>query len=141
MLYHLQIIKNTGASMKWIHAVLLLVYIRSWDHHTTSPSSLLHYQLQWFIVFIGVSTPSFLPSPPPLNLQTVQARLLRQAPILIFFVNPSPRNQIFQWTLVWILSCDRKIFLFINFVIPLKIEALSSSSLFENLIRDSILHP
>ena len=96
MLYHLQIIKNTGASMKWIHAVLLLVYIRSWDHHTTSPSSLLHYQLQWFIVCIGVSTSSktqpslFLPSPSPLNLQTVQAPLLRQAPYINFFCEPLP---------------------------------------------------
>ena len=52
-----------------------------------------------FIVWIGISppplkntTPSFLPSPPPLNQQTVQAPppFLGNPPIYWFFKTPTP---------------------------------------------------
>ena len=42
--------------------------------------------------------PSFFakPLPPPLNLETVQARLLRQFPLYIVFLGIPPRNRIIQ---------------------------------------------
>ena len=59
-----------------------------------------------FIVCIGVSTPphqkhhphSFLPSPPPLNLQTIQAPFLGSPLIYIGFSWAPPKSWIFQWT-------------------------------------------
>ena len=40
--------------------------------------------------------PSFLPSLPPLNQQTVQAPLFRQFPIYIGFSRPPPKSWIFK---------------------------------------------
>ena len=101
---------------------------------------------QIVILCIGVSTPiqkhpppPFLPSSPPLNLQTVQAPFLSSLSS-IGFLWTFHKSGIFQWTPkiskffilstilsfksnkiltwnfpVWILSYDRKIFLLINF--------------------------
>ena len=60
-------------------------------------------KLEMFIVWIGVSTPLKKITPsfslsPLLNLQIVRPRFLGQNPYILFFVNPPPKNWIFQWT-------------------------------------------